>query len=387
MFAETLDVVHSVLSWLPQTETWLYAQIRNLPGDIRSHVVCDKKENLEQFPIADLSCVDESAKWRIYWEDHILRRGIQRHSWLLSRVARNTKSKLLHSHFGDRGWADSGVARKRGMRHVVTFYGYDVNFLPNSAKWWRGRYDELFSSLDRVLCEGSHMAKCIVALGCPANRVTVHHLGVALEGLPFRPRRWNPERPLKVLIAGAFKEKKGIPFALQAVSYLAAHMRVEVTVIGDANPAAVGSLEEKRRIVDVLDGGAGRYTRLLGFQPHSRLLAEAYEHDVFLSPSVTASDGDTEGGAPVSIIEMAASGMPVVSTNHCDIPEVLQGSMERLLAPERDVNGLVDKLAWLVNNEDAWEPMLQETRRHIERTYDAAQQGEKLGSLYRKLAS
>ena len=63
--------------------------------------------------------------------------------------------------------------------------------------------------------------------------------------------------------------------------------------------------------------------RMLGFQPYSVLLEEAYTHHIFLSPSVTASDGDTEGGAPVTLIEMLATGMPIVSTTHCDIPEII----------------------------------------------------------------
>ena len=64
------------------------------------------------------------------------------------------------------------------------------------------------------------------------------------------------------------------------------------------------------------------------------------KHDVFLAPSVTASNGDTEGGAPVAIIEMAASGMPIVSTRHCDIPSVVLDGVTGLLAAERDSEGL-----------------------------------------------
>ena len=84
--------------------------------------------------------------------------------------------------------------------------------------------------------------------------------------------------------------------------------------------------------------------RLLGYQPFSVMLEEAYGHHIFLSPSVTASDGDTEGGAPVGIIEMTASGMPVISTTHCDIPEVIQNGVTGLLAEERDVEGLIDNV-------------------------------------------
>ncbi len=56
-------------------------------------------------------------------------------------------------------------------------------------------------------------------------------------------------------------------------------------------------------------------------------------HHLFLSPSVTAPDGDSEGGAPVSIIEAAATGMPVVSTTHCDIPQAVDDGVTRAARP------------------------------------------------------
>jgi len=88
------------------------------------------------------------------------------------------------------------------------------------------------------------------------------------------------------------------------------------------------------------------------------LLDEAYRNHLFVSPSVTAEDGDTEGGAPVTVIELAASGMPVVSSLHCDIPEVLQDGVTGLLAQEKDVAGIESKLNWLLDNPEIWETMV-----------------------------
>lgn len=68
--------------------------------------------------------------------------------------------------------------------------------------------------------------------------------------------------------------------------------------------------------------------------PYDRLLDEIARHHVFLSPSVTAPDGDSEGGAPVTIIEAAASGMPVVNSTHCATPEaVYDGRTDRAAGP------------------------------------------------------
>ena len=97
----------------------------------------------------------------------------------------------------------------------------------------------------------------------------------------------------------------------------------------------------------------------MGYQPHSTFLREAYENHIFISPSITANDGDTEGGAPVSIIEMAASGMPIISTRHCDIPNVVIDNKTGWLTKERDAKGIYNCLKWIIKYPDKWLEKLQ----------------------------
>jgi colanic acid/amylovoran biosynthesis glycosyltransferase len=124
---------------------------------------------------------------------------------------------------------------------------------------------------------------------------------------------------------------------------------------------------------------------LLGYQPYERLLDEAYRHDVFLSPSVTASDGDTEGGAPVAIIDMAATGLPVVSSKHCDIPEVVKDGVTGLLAEERDVEGLAERLIMLARDADLRRTMGKAARQHVEENYDVRRLVPRLEKVYKRL--
>lgn len=100
--------------------------------------------------------------------------------------------------------------------------------------------------------------------------------------------------------------------------------------------------------------------------------------------SVTSKDGDTEGGAPVSLIEMSASGMPVVSTWHCDIPEVVEDGVTGLLVKERDVDGLVNALETLINNPDKWNNFGCSGRRRIEERHDIRNTVRKLEDIYKQ---
>ena len=380
-----IRVIHSHPVWLPQTQTWMYNQVRYLPEDIVSHIVCETTENLDQFGLPNIHALEKASRWRWQWDQGLRRYGVRQHLGFLVSQARRYKADIIHSHFGNIGWADMGAAMRAGTRHVVTFYGLDVNWLPTSAPIWKDRYRDLFAHVDRVLCEGPHMARCIVGLGCPESKVLVQHLGVRIDQIPFRPKLRYPAEPLRVLIAASFREKKGIPYALEALGHLQKEIPLEITLIGDAGKEP-RSVEEKKEILAVIGKhGLGPKIRLLGYQPHSVFFEEAYRHDVFLSPSVTAADGDTEGGAPVSLTEMAAAGVPVIASTHCDIPEVIRHGETGLLAAERDVADLVEQLRFLAAYPEQIAEMVKAGRNRVEMEYSAQVQGQKLGGIYRDL--
>lgn len=377
-----MHVLHATTVWLPQTQTWIYGQIAELQRlGVDAQVACERRENPGQFAIAGLHCLGSEHPLEYRWSKVLRRLGLRHYPDHLVRVGKAMRADILHSHFGHVGWANLGAARRLAARHVVTFYGFDVNKLPQSAQW-RQRYRQLFAEADLFLCEGSHMAGCLVDLGCPAYKVKVQHLGVDVGSIDFRPRRWLPGEPLRVLVAATFTEKKGIPYAIEALGRVAQDVPVELTLIGDAREDAA-TRSEKQRILDLLGStGLHRHARQLGFQPHEVMVREAYDHHLFLQPSVTAADGDTEGGAPVSIIEMLASGMPVIATRHCDIPEVMGEALGDMLAPERDVSALADCIRTLLAEPGRWEQIARLGRDHVESQYDRQIQGERLRTQY-----
>jgi colanic acid/amylovoran biosynthesis glycosyltransferase len=92
--------------------------------------------------------------------------------------------------------------------------------------------------------------------------------------------------------------------------------------------------------------------------------------DIFLHPSIVGENGVSEGGAPTTILEAQALGIPVVSTYHCDIPNVTVPGESALLVPERDSQALAQTLRTLLDHPQRWESMGRAGRRHIERYHD-----------------
>ena len=156
--------------------------------------------------------------------------------------------------------------------------------------------------------------------------------------------------------------------------------------LADLPQGTAASETDAKALATLARTGLMPYTRLLGFQPPEVLGREAYAHHLFLAPSVTAADGDTEGGAPVVLIEMVASGMPAVATRHCDIPHVLPAKWHGLLAPERDAAALAAAIEdWIAAPAPVWAERLAAGRTHLERGFDAASQGRALARIYREI--
>lgn len=381
-----LSVLQSVQCWLPQTETWLYTQVRFLPPTIESTVACERTANLDQFPFPRLRCLSDAPPLLRFGDRVVRKLGLRHHLEFFVSAGRRAGVRVLHSHFGVVGWRDLGIARRLGLAHAVTFYGVDVRYYPQSDARWYSRYQTMFERVDAVLCEGPFMGRSIVELGCPAEKLRVHHLGVDLSAIPFAPLLWRPGEPLRVLLSGSFREKKGFPDAIEALGRIRKDIQLEITIIGDEH-GLPSTVIEKRKILDAIARNELRErTRLLGYQPYRVVMEEARRHHVFMSPSVTAADGDTEGGAPVSLIEMSAAGLVCVSTTHADIPGVVLHGQTGLLANEHDVDELASHLRWLIANPERWDEMRTAARAHIEAEFDARRQGERLAGIYREIA-
>jgi len=85
---------------------------------------------------------------------------------------------------------------------------------------------------------------------------------------------------------------------------------------------------------------------------------------------IVINNEDTESGAPVAILEAQSTGLPVISSYHADIPEVVVDGKSALLAPEEDVETLAKHLEYLVEHPDVWGRMGRVGRKHVEQGYD-----------------
>ena len=107
--------------------------------------------------------------------------------------------------------------------------------------------------------------------------------------------------------------------------------------------------------------------------------------DVFLLPSITGTDGDMEG-IPVALMEAMAVGIPVVSTVHSGIPELVESGKTGWLVPENDAQALAERLAALTHIDSGeLKPIVLRAREKIESEFNQSVINTQLSSLLQTL--
>jgi colanic acid/amylovoran biosynthesis glycosyltransferase len=285
---------------------------------------------------------------------------------------------VIHCHFGPNGIKAAAMrdARLIAGPVVTTFHGYDVS--SHLRKNGPSVYRRLFSRGDRFLAVSEYWRDTLVRIGCPGDRLTVHHMGIDCSSLEFEPRALDAQAVRAISVA-RLTEKKGMEYGIRAVARLADQFpSLEYRIIGDG--------PQRARLEKIIaDEGVGGRVTLLGARTQEEVRHELRSSHLFLAPSVTSADGDKEG-IPVAIMEAMATGLPVVSTVHSGIPELVQDGVTGWLAPERDVGALAGKIALLLNRPETWRGLVTAARGRIETDFNSAVQHARLAEFFGRVA-
>jgi len=102
-----------------------------------------------------------------------------------------------------------------------------------------------------------------------------------------------------------------------------------------------GELEAEIRVLSLQE-----IITLCGVLPHDKVIDLYHQATIFVLPAILGANGDRDG-IPNVILEAMASGLPVISTRHSGIPEVIEDGYNGLLVPPADDIALATAMAKL----------------------------------------
>lgn len=258
----------------------------------------------------------------------------------------------------------------------MTFHGSDVS--KQLKQYGNDMYTALWSDADYFLPISEHWKNKIIALGCDEHKTTVHHMGIDCSRFKLKTRSLQADLKVRFVSVCRLVEKKGIEYSIRAIAALAeTHPNIQYTIVGNGIQR-----EYLQNLIQELD--VGQHIHLLGWKRQDEVVQILNSSDILVAPSITSQNGDQEG-IPVAIMEAMAMGMPVVSTLHSGIPELVQNGVSGYLVPEKDVDGLLMKLKHLVENTEEWAKLGKAGRDYVEDFFNIQVLNDRLEDLYQNL--
>lgn len=395
---KNLTVLHLFNHYLPHTEVWAYNIIKHLPetnihigakGYLRNNFY-DRNFTFVHNPLSSIYQPD-NFEYKTTVEKYTAKLlksiTILGASDIKKRVLRHIethKIDLVHTHFADVGCFYMDIFQENNIPFVTSFYGWDYERLPFVQPKYNQLYKALFTKATGIICEGKNGKNLLTKKGCENHKVHVCRLGIATESSK-KIKRTKNKNQLKLVQIASFTEKKGYPYTVAAfIEALKTAPNMTLCLVGKyeednirkkiRDQVATLGLEDKIIIKEGIN-----YDELASFLG---------DYDVFIHPSCHTAKKDCEGGAPIVLLDAQATGMPVISTRHCDIPEEVLENKTGILVPEKNEQALAEAiLKFYKMSDETYQIYSTNAVTHVEENFDIAKNAKHLKAVYQKLLS
>jgi glycosyltransferase involved in cell wall biosynthesis len=164
----------------------------------------------------------------------------------------------------------------------------------------------------------------------------VAYIANGVEPRFFIPREYRHDGRLKLLYAGTWLDQRGIFYIRDALRNIAPQLPgLTMTFVGCGVPD--GEIEQFF--------GAELARRIVVQQviPADKMQELYAEHDIFLFPSLME-------GLPSALLEAMATGMPVITTETCGMPDVVEHGFNGLLIPPANAVAMEESILQLAHS-------------------------------------
>lgn len=293
---------------------------------------------------------------------------------ILANHFKKIDADIMHCHFGTtaRTIADLKAIGAIKAPMLASFHGMDITVFPKTHG--KAYYTRLFKIAEMFTGNSTFIINKMYENGCMPEKTFKIPECINIDQFEYRGSA--PVRNvLKIFTVGRFVEKKGYEYSLRAVALLKKqNIAFQYDIVGE------GPLKE-RMIALARELGIEKSVVFHGGMKQEELKKIYSASHIFLLPSVTAANGDTEGQGLV-LQEAQAIGVPVLATLHNGFPDSIIDGKTGYLVPEKDHVALYNKLVLLNNNELLCAEMGELGRKFVEQSFDSKIVVKNLLKLY-----
>jgi glycosyltransferase involved in cell wall biosynthesis len=331
------------------SETFIRAHVERMPA--KTVLVAGCPPAIDSRPVLS---APERAIYKI--RRTFLREGLGRETTAAYiRAFRRHRVAAVLAEYGPTGVLVMNACRQLGLPLVVHFHGYDASVRSILAEHGQA-YREMFGQAAAIIAVSNAMQRKLVSLGAPPAKVHVIPCGVDCTAFDSAD---PASAPPTLLAVGRFIEKKAPHITLEAFGKARREVpHARLRMVGDG-PLLDGCRARAQTL------GIADAVEFLGARPHAVVQEEMRRARCFVQHSVEAANGDCEG-TPVAILEACASGLPVVSTRHAGIPDVIVDGETGFLVDERDGDAMAARMISLLREPELARKLGQAARRRAQ---------------------
>lgn len=286
---------------------------------------------------------------------------------ILLRRLRKLPPIVIFSHgLEERGLAaESDYKRQKGLKFSLKTRVFSLITI------WQAMY--AVRHANHVLCCNGSDMRYLIDAGVPPSRLTQHHNGMEplfLKAGQLLENTNDKNSPTRagVLFVGSWLERKGILDIVPAMNaILRRHPALRFTIAGCS---AAESLVREAFTDDVQS-----QIEVISHIDSDQRLIELYSvHSIFVLPSVFE-------GFPLVMMEAAALGLALVTTNVCGMADFVENEVNGLTSSVGDTQALTDNMERLVEDDVLARRFGDEARRKS-RLYTWDTSAEKIEEAY-----
>jgi Glycosyltransferase len=276
----------------------------------------------------------------------------------LIKSFKKNKIQCVLTEYGPTGVHVLSVCKKLKIPLICHFHGADISKKEYMDKY-KSRYFEMFQYASYIIGVSKKMCDALISIGAPERKVVYTCCGPQEKFYSLQPDIKNSTTFLAI---GRFVDKKAPYFLLEAFRIvLSTHANARLIMCGDGYLLNACMNLAKYWGID-------HAVEFKGVTNHDDIVDLMKISVAFVQHSITAMDGDSEG-TPVGVLEASAAGLPVISTFHAGIPDVVVDGKTGFLVQEQDIEGMANKMIFVLENKETTSLLGKNGRENVERNY------------------
>jgi len=259
---------------------------------------------------------------------------------LIKRYIKENQIEIVLAEYGTSGSFIAPICKALNIPLIVHFHGFDASKYEVLEKFKEG-YRFMYDYSSKIIVVSNAMKQALIQHGCEPSKLLINTYGPNSDYLEVLPN-YNSN----IIVGLGRHTYKKAPYLtiLAFKKVLEAYPDLKLVLIGtgelfEVSQNIVNSLNLTDNVI--LPGGLER-AEIINYFKESFLM---------IQHSLVAGNGDSEG-TPVGIIEAMATGLPVVSTYHAGIPDVVIENETGFLVDEGDIETMAEKIIAIVEDRE-----------------------------------